>query len=81
MQRGEVGLGCSGVRWGVHLAVFQQSSEVVEAHMEDISAAACRVEKEGVADELIVLAQCVMDFLQGRLLLLGTLQHPNHTLH
>ena len=47
--------------------------------MEDISAAASRVEDEGLADELIVLTQHVMDFLQGRLLILGTLQHPKPT--
>lgn len=47
--------------------------------MEDISAAACRVEDKGLADELIVLTKHVMDFFQGRLLILGTLQHPKHT--
>ena len=65
--------------WGAHLAVFQQSSEVVQTHMEDISAAACGVEEEGLADELIVLTQRVMDFLQGRLVILGALHHPDRT--
>ena len=70
---------CGDVWWGAYLAVFQQSSEVVETHVEDISAAACGVEEEGLADELIVLTQRVMDFLQGRLVILRSLQHPNHT--
>lgn len=64
------------LRRKTHLAVFQQSGEVIEAHVEDISAAARGVEEERLADELVVLTQRIVNLLEAHLVILGTLQHP-----